>query len=634
MAGRFCILKGSYRRVMIPKLVALTGPFKGSVIPLFADETSIGRAETNAVCIEDPSVSRRHCLIKREDGRYKIEDLVTLNSTFVNGLPVTERRLEHADEIRIGDSAFLFLQEEEWSSPVQQNEARAARVLDTTRPAVQIIEQARVQMSAEQTAAESGHLESLLRIGTVISSLPGLEALQQELVRGIFEMIPADRAAIVLTGDRPDQFRSLFGRERGTELQCPVDMKRSVLDRVLRERAAVFDCGADKRASLAVPLVVVDRVIGGIYVDKFQDDGDFTEDHARVLKAIAGPAALALKQWREREQLTSENQRLRAEANLEHNMVGQSACMQQVFEVISKVAPSTSTVLIRGDSGTGKELAARAIHRNSPRSGRPFVAINCAALNETLLESELFGHERGAFTGAIALKRGKLEEADGGSVFLDEVGELAPGIQTKLLRVLQEREFERLGGTKKLKTDIRLIAATNRDLEKAIRDGGFRQDLYYRLNVISLTMPPLRQRCDDVLALARHFSRKHGRNSERLVTGFSDEAEACLLHYDWPGNVRELENAIERAVVLGSTELIQPEDLPEAVAEARRGTDASGTGFHERVRELKRQLVLKTLDQTGGNCADAARLLRLHPNNLHRLIRSLDLTVLVKKQGA
>jgi len=299
--------------------------------------------------------------------------------------------------------------------------------------------------------------------------------------------------------------------------------------------------------------------------------------------------------------------------------------MRELYQFIARAAPTNSTVLIRGESGTGKELVARAIHLNSPRSQNPFMAINCAALSETLLESELFGHEKGAFTGAIAQKKGKLEVANGGTVFLDELGELAPTLQAKLLRVLQEREFDRVGGTRAIKVDIRLIAATNRDLEKAIQAGTFRQDLYYRLNVLSLTMPALKDRREDIPLLAGYFAMRCSRESGRPVKGISPEARKCLVQYDWPGNVRELENAMERAVVLGTTELIQPEDLPEALLEKQAVPGVQVTEYHQAIKETKRQLVLKAFQEAGGNYAQAARLLGVHPNNLHRLIRTLDL---------
>ena len=336
-------------------------------------------------------------------------------------------------------------------------------------------------------------------------------------------------------------------------------------------------------------------------------------------------ASGALDNVRRMEWLETENRRLRSDVNLEHNMVGESARMREVYQFIGKAAPTGSTVLIRGESGTGKELVARAIHLNSSRSQNPFVAINCASLSETLLESELFGHEKGAFTGAIAQKKGKLEIATGGTVFLDELGELAPSVQAKLLRVLQEREFERVGGTRAIKIDIRVIAATNRDLEQAIKAGTFRQDLYYRLNVLCLTMPALKERREDIPLLAEHFINQARRRLNRPVKGISPEARKCLVQYDWPGNVRELENAIERAVVLGTTELIQPEDLPEALLEQQAVPGVQVTEFHQSIKQAKRQLVLQAFQEAGGNYAQTARLLGIHPNNLHRLIRNLDL---------
>ncbi len=299
--------------------------------------------------------------------------------------------------------------------------------------------------------------------------------------------------------------------------------------------------------------------------------------------------------------------------------------MRKVFDFIRRVAPTDSTVLVQGESGTGKELVAHALHRNSPRAEQPFVAINCAAIAESLLESELFGHERGAFTGAAAQKKGKVEIAEGGTLFLDEIGELAPGLQAKLLRVLQEREFERLGGTKPIKLDIRLIAATNRSLPEAVKAGTFRNDLYYRLNVVTLNMPPLRDRREDISVLADHFVAKASRKSRTRVKLLSPEAVAALMHYDWPGNVRELENALERALVLGSTDSILPDDLPEAVLEAGSTATAPADKYHGSIKETKKQLILQALQQANGNYIEAAKALGMHPNSLLRLVRNLDL---------
>jgi Nif-specific regulatory protein len=385
---------------------------------------------------------------------------------------------------------------------------------------------------------------------------------------------------------------------------------------------------------LCAPLTLFGRPVGVIYLTATDPSTHFDEEHLRLVTIISGVAAVAINNARHVEQLERENSLLREESRVEHGMVGESEAMRRVYQFIARVALTDSTVLIRGESGTGKELAAQALHQNSARSSRPLVAINCAALTETLLESELFGHERGAFTGALTQKKGKLEVADGGTLFLDEVGELAPVMQAKLLRVLQEREFERVGGTRTIRVDVRVVTATNRDLEEAVRAGTFRQDLYYRLNVVSFEMPPLRERREDIPLLASYFAAKYAAKFKRKVTGLSPEARECLVSYDWPGNVRELENAIERAVVLGSTERVLPEDLPENVLEAepQTGNAPAAVGrYHDALREAKRQLILRALELSGGSFTEAARALGVHPNYLHRLIRNLNLRPELKK---
>ena len=304
--------------------------------------------------------------------------------------------------------------------------------------------------------------------------------------------------------------------------------------------------------------------------------------------------------------------------------------MKQVYRFLSRVAPTDSTVLVGGESGTGKELVARAIHRNSPRASRPFVAIHCAAIPEGLLESELFGYERGAFTGAAGRKRGRLEMADGGVIFLDEIGELAPALQVKLLRVLQEREFERLGGSRAIPIDMRLIAATNKDLAAAVKAQTFRQDLYYRLNVVSLVLPRLRERLEDIPLLAEHFVAKFAAKCKVRDRKISPEAMAELMNYEWPGNVRELENAIESALVLGVSDSIRPEDLPESVVMRAPLPGVHEARYHSSVTQLKKQLILAALEEANGSYTEAAQILGVHANYLHRLVRNLNLRGLVR----
>jgi two-component system response regulator HydG len=314
----------------------------------------------------------------------------------------------------------------------------------------------------------------------------------------------------------------------------------------------------------------------------------------------------------------------RAELTTRDGLIGDSLPMRKVAQFIERVGPARATVLICGETGTGKEMVARAIHCHGPRASKRFVAINCATLSEPLLESTLFGHERGAFTGAVAMKRGIFEIANGGTVFLDEVGELSAGVQARLLRVIQEREFERVGGTVGIKVDIRLIAATNRDLKQAVVERTFREDLYFRLNVIALSMPPLRERGDDVEMLAVYFVRKHAARCQRRIAGISQEALQMLVAHEWPGNVRELENAIERAVVMTTSASIQPEDLPPDVLEAASIHKAS-LSLCGMLARSKRELIRSTLEQASGDYARAARQLGVHVNSLHRLITQLGL---------
>jgi two-component system, NtrC family, response regulator HydG len=300
------------------------------------------------------------------------------------------------------------------------------------------------------------------------------------------------------------------------------------------------------------------------------------------------------------------------------NMVGESPAMQAVWKVVAQVAPTRASVLITGESGTGKELVAQALHEQSPRKGAPFVKLHCAALAESLLESELFGHEKGAFTGAAGRREGRFKQADGGTLFLDEIGEISPAIQVKLLRFLQERTFERVGSNETVKVDVRLLAATNRDLVDEVRKGRFREDLYYRLNVVTIEMPPLRLRGGDVLALAEHFLRRYARENGKAVKGFAREAEARIAEYAWPGNVRELENAIERAVVMSEGPEIKAGDLPSALSSPRTGAVRIPGST---MAEIERHAILSTLEAAGGSTAKAARLLGVSVRTIQYRLR-------------
>ena len=308
-----------------------------------------------------------------------------------------------------------------------------------------------------------------------------------------------------------------------------------------------------------------------------------------------------------------------------HLIVGDSAKMKLAVEMARKAAASNSTVLLLGESGTGKELFARFIHNHGERANRSFVAINSVGLSKELLESDLFGHEQGAFTSANKMKKGKIELANGGTIFFDEIGDISREMQAKLLRFLQEREFERVGGLTPIAVDVRVIAATNRDLSAAVKSGAFRDDLYHRLNVVAITPPPLRERKEDIPILAEFFLRKSFRATRRSVARISTEAMAKMLAYDWPGNVRELANAIERAVVLGSETEISAIDLPAGVDGESMATTSESGSYHDGVNAARKELVVKALRQTGGNRAAAARLLRLEAKYFLRLMKSLGI---------
>jgi DNA-binding NtrC family response regulator len=327
----------------------------------------------------------------------------------------------------------------------------------------------------------------------------------------------------------------------------------------------------------------------------------------------------ALEERHLRHEVSTLRQELRTRYHFE-NLIGKSRAMQEIFGLIEQVAGSRSTVMVYGKSGTGKELVAKAIHYNSPRSSKAFVAVNCAAIPAELLESELFGHEKGAFTGAIATKVGKFELATGGTLFLDEIGHMRLDLQAKILRALQEREIERVGGTRTIKIDVRVLAATNRDLKKAIEEGTFREDLYYRLNVVPITLPPLRQRREDIPLLVEHFIGKYNREFARKVKGFSAGATAALYQYDWPGNVRELENVIERAVALAQSETISLRELPLEISilggDVIEDIQKAGLTLREARSHFERQYILNILERVQWNQTEAARVLGLHRNTL------------------
>jgi Nif-specific regulatory protein len=613
-----------------PRLVTISGPGRGSMRTLQDGSLSIGRDPSNHVVLDDSVVSRSHCIVSEiSSGIFEITDLDSHNGTFVNSVQVKAKAIQHGDQIRIGSSEFVFLINDEESERWLSERGHRGPEVKT------ILLERHSGLPASGIGRMARDLSAFFKIADVINSTRDIEVMQRDLLELIAEVIPAAQGAIVLQLHPDDELsRSCtWSRIAG---QPELVVREELAQQAIWERCALFTTatavdGATEHV-LCVPLVAIARVLGVIYLTAPAASLAFGEDHIYFLSSVSRIAAVTLENLLKLDSLWAENQRLRADVHGESALIGESRAMLRVGDFIARVAQGDSTVLIRGESGTGKELVARAIHAKSLRPDKPFVAINCAAIPEALLESELFGHEKGAFTGAIATKKGKFDTVEDGTLFLDEIGEMPLLLQAKLLRVLQQREFERLGGNRLLPFNGRVIAATNKDLEQAIKAGEFRQDLYYRLNVVSVVVPPLRKHREDIPMLALHFAGRYAAKCKRVFKGITAPARSVLTDYSWPGNVRELENAIEHAIVLGLTDEILLEDLPQALLE-ERSSELAGARYHDALNQTKKQLVLAAMDEAKGSHIEAARLLGIHPKYLHRLIRNLNLKSNLKRLG-
>jgi two-component system, NtrC family, response regulator HydG len=578
---------------MGPELIVVNGPLAGTHYAIPNGGLLIGRAPNAEIVLAEPELGWRHCQIRQQRDRYLVSDLRTSLGTYVNGIRSAERWLEDRDQIGIGKTILMF-RSGEASDTAERAIARAA----DTKPV--LLASCSLLFLFRALAASLGEQQSRL--------------LTDHILRLVSDLIPAEEGLLLLASNHAE----LLARYHSAAPRYKADFEQA-LSRVCEEGA--FD--DSKTRMIGVPLYLDGTLGGALVLQVFASEASRLGAHVETLTAIASLASIGFEANREVETLKAEKALLQEQITINSGIVGSGPAIRRLLDLVERVAPQNTTVMITGESGTGKELVARAIHQKSPRYDRPFVAVNCAALSETLFESELFGHEKGAFTGAISLKRGRFELAQGGTIFLDEVGELAPGLQAKLLRVLQQREFERVGGTQAHPLDIRVIAATNRDLVEDVREGRFREDLFHRLNVVALDSPPLRDRKEDIPLLANYFLQRASERCKRHVRGISREAEEMMLQYAWPGNVRELENAIERAVVLGVSECILPEDLPETLFEsAPRPAEAK---YHHSVGQAKREAILDAYVQGNGDYKQAARLLGLHPNYLLRLVRNLNL---------
>jgi Nif-specific regulatory protein len=492
----------------------------------------------------------------------------------------------------------------------------------------------RALATADRHARETRRLATLLEVSQALSGTLNLKSALHRVLESLAKHHSAVRSMVTLLGDdgeltveasdgldKPAQSvryrvgEGITGRvvETGKPVVVPrVSQEPEFLNRASRRS----ELSREELSFLCVPILLNRTAVGALGVDlRFKSDRDYDRS-IKFLGVVASMIAQALKIQRaieeERQRLLAENTHLRQELRERYdfsNIIGTSGPVREMYEQVAQVAQTNTTVMIRGESGTGKELIAHAIHYNSLRAKKPFVKVSCGALPESLIESELFGYEKGAFTGAQARKKGRFELAEGGTIFLDEIGDINLGTQIKLLRVLQEREFERLGGTETIKVNVRLIAATNADLERAIAAVTFREDLYYRLNVFTIFVPPLRDRKADLLLLADHFIEKFSREHGKVIKRISTPAIDMLMAYHWPGNVRELENALERAVLVCDGHVIHGHHLPPSLQTAEASNTVTRVSMKDAVAAYEKDLIQDALKTTRGNRAKAARLL-------------------------
>jgi len=498
---------------------------------------------------------------------------------------------------------------------------------------------------------DARRLSTLLEISQALSGTLNLKSSMQRVlqilirhhgvVRGMVTLLREGELHVEAIEGFDDRARAIsFKVGEGITGQVVQSGKPIVVPRISKEPEFLnrmprrADLARNELSFICVPIAVQRTTAGTLAVDlKFKAERDY-ESSVKFFGIVSSMIAQALNVQRlveeERRRLVDENTHLRQELRERYdfsNIIGTSGPTRQMYEQVAQVAQTNTTVLIRGESGTGKELIAHAIHYNSLRAKKPFVKVSCAALPDTLIESELFGYEKGAFTGANARKKGRFELAEGGTIFLDEIGDINASTQVKLLRVLQEREFERLGGTESVRVNVRVIAATNKDMEKAIADGTFREDLYYRLNVFTIFVPPLRDRKADLLLLADHFLEKFSREHGKVIKRISTPAIDMLMSYHWPGNVRELENALERSVLVCDGQVIHGHHLPPSLQTAEGSGTVTRVSLKDAVEGFERDLIQDALKTTRGNRAKAARLLDTTERILNYKVRNLGIDV-------
>jgi DNA-binding NtrC family response regulator len=586
----------------------------------------IGRGDDNLVHLSDPAVSRLHSTLELRDRKLVVVDAGSRNQTLVNGQPIDRHTLAPGDVITVGATRLSYLPEE-----------IGAPASSPSRVTIEVSSRELLAQTAHAGHRARRHLAALASFGDQLHGVADEHELARAACQSLATALRSDRAFLVVREQgrlvptaasvKPDD-------PAGQLLAVPADLAGKVLAENKALAAEGIQTSAGERAALAAPLAAGPSQSPSALLYADQREGSFTEDDLMAMACLAHLLSASFAGLAAQDALAAENRQL-AEQLGKGAFVGQAGPASAVLSFIAKVGPSDATVLITGESGAGKEMVARGIHQASRRRNQAFVAVNCAALTESLIESELFGHEKGAFTGATERKIGRFEAANRGTLFLDEVGELPLSCQTKFLRVLEEQCFDRVGGTTPIHTDVRVVAATNRNLPQMVQDGRFRQDLYYRLSVIHTVVPSLRERPDDIPLLAEHFLQRLRSQVPRRIEGFADDAMDALSRYSWPGNVRELRNAIERAIVLGEGERIRAADLPPEV----RGEHSAWTAAPAMVtpapssaappaaltarplKELEREGIVAALQATGGNKAQAAALLEIDRSTLYKKIK-------------
>jgi Nif-specific regulatory protein len=636
-----------------------------------AQVMTIGRAATNRIVLRDELCSRNHCELYRNGSTWVVRDLGSRNGTTVNGGPVVgERELESGDLIQIGpyELGFTFNLGEPFppkEAKAEINDSDTAFSLDVVDPSPaerpEIVHRARSsRYRTQQTAGESGpdrtqkELASLYRLALDMGAAPGSKELAEVVLAGLKSSINFDIGAVLLLpkavgeGAQASQLSVVAYVAKG---ESPYHMVSNYLStQVLSTREAILarDVREDDRISerdalgevradsvICAPIQLGPLIHGLVHMYCTDPGRPFQPEDLEFTIAVADQMAVALRNLKEKESLArgldrirTDYETLRQQLQGESHIVGQSAEIEELRSTIARFAPTNATVLIRGESGVGKELVAQAIHFSSDRKSRPFCTMNCAALAESLLESELFGHEKGAFTGATERKIGKFEQAHRGTLFLDEVGEMTLGIQAKFLRVLEGHPFERVGGRTRVEVDVRVVAATNRNLEREVERGTFRKDLYFRLHVVEITVTPLRKRRSDIPILAEFFLISSARKTGRQVVGFTRGAHDALIAYDWPGNVRELQNVIERAVILCAGDHVREEDIRLTALRTPR-SDPTVNVIDEVSRDislesLEKAHILATLERNNWNMTRTAEVLGIERSTLYQKLKRYD----------